>query len=191
MSNEESAPELFTASDLARFCQVDLKTIHNWADRGKIRHFRTQGRHLRFRRTDIVEFLHHFGYPIPEDIRAGKPRVFAVDDDANALVALRRVLTRRFQLTTFQDPFEALIALGTLQPDALVLDIRMPGIDGVRFLDRLAATDATAHIRTVVYSSHEDMREQAAAAGAKAFVMKGEIAQLRDELEKLTGIEKA
>ena len=41
-------PELFTASDVARFCQVDLKTIHNWADKGEIRHFRTPGRHLRF-----------------------------------------------------------------------------------------------------------------------------------------------
>ena len=42
------APELFTASEFAHFCQVDLKTIHNWADKGEIRHFRTPGRHLDF-----------------------------------------------------------------------------------------------------------------------------------------------
>ncbi|MGB5413913.1 MAG: helix-turn-helix domain-containing protein, partial [Polyangiales bacterium] len=39
--------DLFTASQIARFCPVDLKTIHNWADRGRIAHFRTPGRHLR------------------------------------------------------------------------------------------------------------------------------------------------
>ena len=43
---QEQQPELFTASDVARFCQVDLKTIHNWSEKGEIRHFRTPGRHL-------------------------------------------------------------------------------------------------------------------------------------------------
>jgi excisionase family DNA binding protein len=187
--SEDNSPELYTASDMARFCQVDLKTIHNWADRGNIRHFRTQGRHLRFRRVDIVDFLRQFGYPMPEVIRAGRPKLAAVDDDPNALAALRRVLSRRFDLTVFQDPFDALIAVGTMQPDALILDIRMPGIDGVRFLERLGAAELTAHIRTVVYSSHEDMREAAEKAGARAFVLKGEVSELRQTLERLTGLD--
>ena len=55
--------DLFTASQIARFCQVDLKTIHNWADRGQIRHFRTPGRHLRFRRPHVLDFLRKYGYP--------------------------------------------------------------------------------------------------------------------------------
>ncbi len=187
--SDDNSPELYTASDMARFCQVDLKTIHNWADRGNIRHFRTQGRHLRFRRVDIVDFLRRFGYPIPEVIRTGRPKLAAVDDDPNALAALRRVLSRRFDLTVFQDPFDALIALGTMQPDALILDIRMPGIDGVRFLERLGAAELTAHIRTVVYSSYEDMREAAEKAGARAFVLKGEVSELRQTLERLTGLD--
>jgi len=57
MARRTQAKELFTASEVARFCQVDLKTIHNWADRGEIRHFRTPGRHLRFRRVDVLDFL--------------------------------------------------------------------------------------------------------------------------------------
>ncbi len=180
--------ELFTASDMAHFCQVDLKTIHNWADRGNIRHFRTKGRHLRFRRADIVEFLRRFGYPIPEAISTGRPKIIAVEEDPNALAALRRVLARRFDLSLFGDPLDALVAVGAAQPDALILDIGMPGIDGVRFLDRLAASDATAHIRTIVYSSHEDLREAAIGAGAAAFVTKGAVGELREALEALTGL---
>lgn len=57
-----------TTTDLARICEVDLKTIHNWADKGKIKHFRTPGRHLRFERTAVIEFLKHFGYPVPKDL---------------------------------------------------------------------------------------------------------------------------
>src|SRR3954452_2630182 len=93
-------PELFTASDVARFCQVDLKTIHNWADKDEIRHFRTPGRHLRFRRLDVLDFLGKYGYPIPDILRAGKPKVVIIDEDPNTLATLRRTLSRRFEVTT-------------------------------------------------------------------------------------------
>ena len=58
-----------TTTDLATICEVDLKTIHNWADKGKLQHFRTPGRHLRFEREHVVEFLKHFGYPVPKELR--------------------------------------------------------------------------------------------------------------------------
>jgi excisionase family DNA binding protein len=189
-NNGATQAELFTASDVARFCQVDLKTIHNWADKGEIRHFRTPGRHLRFRRLDVLDFLRKYGYPIPDVLRMGKPKVVAVDDDPAVLATLRRALTTRFELTTFQDPFDALVAVGNLQPDALVLDVKMPGLDGVRCLERLRAIDATAHIRCIVYSSHDDMKKSATEAGAYDFIKKGEATDLRDSLERLMGLER-
>lgn len=60
--------ELLKATDVAKFCQVDLKTIHNWCDKGYVPHFRTPGRHLRFKRADVKEFLQKHGYPIPEGL---------------------------------------------------------------------------------------------------------------------------
>src|SRR6266481_2253220 len=83
-------PELFTASEFAHFCRVDLKTIHNWADKGQIRHFRTPGRHLRFRRLDVIDFLRKYGYPVPESLRSGKPKVVVVDDDPSVLASIRK-----------------------------------------------------------------------------------------------------
>ena len=188
--HQVTQPELFTASDVARFCQVDLKTIHNWADKGEIKHFRTPGRHLRFRRVDVLDFLRKYGYPVPEALRAGKPKVVVVDDDASVLAALKRTLSRRFDLTTFQDPFDALVAVGSLQPDALVLDVKMQGLDGIRCLERLRAIDSTSHIRCLVYSNHDDMKKNATDAGAYDFIKKGETAELRESLERLMGVER-
>lgn len=183
-------PELFTASDVARFCQVDLKTIHNWSDKGEIRHFRTPGRHLRFRRVDVLDFLRKYGYPIPDVLRTGKPKVVVVDGDPAALAAIRRALAKRFELTTFQDPFDALVAVGSLEPDALVLDVEMAGLDGVRCLDRLRALERTAHIRCIVYSGAEGLRKAATEAGAYDFIKRGDVAALRDSLERLMGLER-
>lgn len=183
-------PELFTASDVARFCQVDLKTIHNWADKGEIRHFRTPGRHLRFRRLDVLDFLRKYGYPIPDVLRLGKPKVIAVDDDPQVLASLRKSLSKRFDLTTFQDPFDALVAVGNLQPDAMILDVQMPGLDGVKCLERLRSIDLTSHIRCIVYSSADEMKKNATEAGAYDFIKKGEASDLRDSLERLMGLER-
>jgi excisionase family DNA binding protein len=183
-------PELFTASDVARFCQVDLKTIHNWADKGEIRHFRTPGRHLRFRRLDVLDFLRKYGYPIPEILRMGKPKVVVVDDDPVVLASLRRTLSKRFELTTFQDPFDALVAVGSLQPDAMIFDVKLPGLDGLKCLERLRLIDATSHIRCIVYSEHEDMKKSATEAGAYDFIKKGEAGELRESLERLMGLER-
>jgi excisionase family DNA binding protein len=188
---DATPPELFTASEFANFCQVDLKTIHNWADKGEIRHFRTPGRHLRFRRLDVLDFLRKYGYPIPEVLRVGKPKIVAIDDDPNVLAAIRRNLGKRFDVTTFQDPFDALVAVGTLQPDAMVLDVELNGLDGIRCLERLKAMDATSRIRTVVYSSHENQKRAAIDAGASEFVVKGDLGELRECLERVTGLERA
>jgi excisionase family DNA binding protein len=188
---EAGPPELFTASQLARFCHVDLKTIHNWADRGEIRHFRTPGRHLRFHRADVVEFLRKYGYPVPAILRAGKPKVVVVDDDPHVLASIRRALGRRFEVTTFQDPFDALVALGRLEPDAIVVDVQMKGLDGMKCLERLKAIESTSRIRTVVFSSQHDKRRAVLEAGANDFVPKGDIALLRESVERLTGVERA
>lgn len=187
----QQVPELFTASDVARFCQVDLKTIHNWADKGEIRHFRTPGRHLRFRRLDVLDFLRKYGYPIPEVLRHGKPKVVVVDEDPAVLASLRKVLSKRFELTTFQDPFDALVAVGSLQPDAMILDVKMPGLDGLRCLERMRALEVTSHIRCIVYSEAEEMKKSATEAGAYDFIKKGEMAELRDSLERLMGLERS
>jgi excisionase family DNA binding protein len=189
-TEDSGLPELFTASEFANFCQVDLKTIHNWADKGEIRHFRTPGRHLRFRRLDVLDFLRKYGYPIPEILRAGKPKVVVVDEDPNVLASARRALARRFDVTTFQDPFEALIAIGTLMPDAMVVDLDMQGLDAVKCLERLRTIDATSHVRFVVYAADEGRRRATLDAGASDFVVKGDPTQLRDSLERLTGLER-
>ena len=70
-----SASNVYSAQILADFCEVDLKTVHHWADRGKVAHFRTDGRHLRFRRNDVVRFMRAHGYPLPDQLVRARPTV--------------------------------------------------------------------------------------------------------------------
>lgn len=68
MSRPDHRKEHYTAAEVAKMCEVDLKTIHNWADKGHIEGWRTPGRHLRFLRKEVVAFLGRNGYPIPKGL---------------------------------------------------------------------------------------------------------------------------
>jgi excisionase family DNA binding protein len=188
MAGTSDTKELFTASEVARFCQVDLKTIHNWADRGEIRHFRTPGRHLRFRRVDVLDFLRRYGYPIPELLLQGKPRVHVIDEDPASLASVSVGLADSFELTTFGEPVDALIAIGADAPDVVVLDANGDRLDGMQCIARLKALSSTRHARIVVFSADPSVREPALNAGASAFVGKPDVQQLRETLRGLMGI---
>jgi excisionase family DNA binding protein len=187
VARRNQAKELFTASEVARFCQVDLKTIHNWADRGEIRHFRTPGRHLRFRRVDVLDFLRKYGYPVPDVLRQGKPSVLVIDEDPSQLEALRKALGARFEVAAFGDPVDALIAIGSEPPDVVVLDLASSKLDGLSCIARLKAAEATRHVRVVVYCAREDRKARSLEAGASAFVARPDAQKLCDCIESLMG----
>jgi excisionase family DNA binding protein len=155
---------MLSATLVARICGVDLKTIHNWANKGKIAGTRTRGRHLRFRPLDVVEFLRTYEFGVPEALRAMKLRVLVVDPDAGALATARRTLVRRFDVATAGHVVDGLLALATFAPDVLVAGDLAP-LDAAAIAARLAAHPGLRHVRVVPL---------------------GEPARLRDALERLT-----
>ena len=56
--------------------------------------------------------------------------VLCVDDKANILKLLARILGERHDLTTAADSASALTLIGSRRFDVILTDIRMPGADG-------------------------------------------------------------
>jgi excisionase family DNA binding protein len=178
MTAARETRRLLTATQIAAFCDVDLKTIHNWADRGKIRGWRTTGRHLRFRRLDVVDFLRAYGFPIPAAIREIRPRVVAVDANRDGLVWMRRALARRFEIRGFEHVVDGLVALAEADPDVALLGDVGP-MDAQAVAARLREVEATRHVRIVTLGP----------AGAPGTVARGDTATLREVLERVTGLD--
>jgi excisionase family DNA binding protein len=180
MSRRRAGSRVLSAVQLAEFCDVDLKTIHNWCARGKIAHTRTAGRHLRFRRLDVVDFMRAYELTLPEALRQGRPRVALVERDAHALEALQRGLSRSFEVVVCDDAVGALLGLKAADPDVVVLGDVSP-LDAAAVAARIRGAEGTRHVRVVTLG--------AAAAGAAASVPRGDVAALRDALAELTGLQ--
>ena len=180
--------DLFTASQIARFCQVDLKTIHNWADRGQIPHFRTPGRHLRFRRPHVLDFLRKYGYPIPEELDAGRPRVGLLTHGLDAGAQVREALEHGFELMEYDNPVSALLHIGENPPDAVVLAARLGALTGPEIIEALKSEESTKHIRAVLLTDDDVDRSAALRAGASALVRASDPIGLRDTVDALMGL---
>jgi len=116
--------KLLTASDLAALCEVDLKTIHNWVDRGRIAHFRTPGRHLRFRAADVAEFLRAWGYTVPRDLARASSRTVLVIGSKDTLSHVTRAVGETPPLRHAAHPYDALVFAGSDPADIYVLDLK-------------------------------------------------------------------
>lgn len=114
--------KLLTASDLATLCEVDLKTIHNWVDRGRIVHFRTPGRHLRFRAADVAEFLRAWGYNVPRELARLTARTGTVVGSPEMVSDVTRVLGEAMPLKDVKHSYDALVFAGADPPDVFLVD---------------------------------------------------------------------
>jgi DNA-binding response OmpR family regulator len=94
----------------------------------------------------------------------------ADDDDVGALVAL--VLSRVRRVTEAADGEGALALARLRRPDLAVLDVQMPGPDGIEVCRRLKAGPVTARMPVEILTPDgaSDVREEALAVGLDAFV---------------------
>jgi DNA-binding NtrC family response regulator len=100
-------------------------------------------------------------------------RVLIIDDDAGVRKALRRILSSAdYAVEESEDAFQALDALDENPPDAALLDIKMPGMDGLSLLDNLRQRGL--EIPVVVLTGHGDefTSGQCLEAGAAGYLTK-------------------
>ncbi|CAN5593120.1 MAG: response regulator [Actinomycetota bacterium] len=90
----------------------------------------------------------------------GGPIVLVVEDDRGVRDLMVDILSvEGFQVRTAGDGLEGLLKLRVLQPAALVLDIMMPDIGGLRVLDELASEHADVPV--IVVTGKPEAAEEA------------------------------
>ena len=76
---------------------------------------------------------------------ASRGRILIVDDEANARSALSEILREDGYTTeTAADGFKALGKLQEFQPDVVLTDLKMPGLDGIGLMEKAQATQSDA-----------------------------------------------
>jgi DNA-binding response OmpR family regulator len=115
-------------------------------------------------------------------------KILIVDDEPDILFTVRTVLEIvGHEVIEAEDGTHALERAWDM-PDAIVLDLRLPDVDGFYVLSALKAEPALSHIPVMCLSAHSDANtmERAIECGAAAYVSKPfQIADLRATVQEM------
>ena len=119
------------------------------------------------------------------------PRVLAIDDEQDILLMIKIALEfDGIPVITAGSGEEGLEVAERERPDVILLDIRLPGIDGWEVLERLKADEALAGIPVVMISAHAtpSTPQRAIKLGCKAYLTKPfRPADLRKVVDEVAG----
>ena len=106
-----------------------------------------------------------------------KPTALVADDHPELLRGVCGLLASRFDVVaTARDGLEAIDLAQRLAPDVILLDIVMPGLDGLQVAARLQELDLPSRVVVMTSHAYDDYVEQAFQAGVWGFVRKMRLA---------------
>ena len=162
---EPQETSLLSSHQVSKLLQVSPSTVVSWTNSGRLPAFRTPGGHRRVRLSDLRRFLTENHLPLPPELQGGpaaaKHRVFVVDDEPIVIRTIQRSLASQgsVEVDGCSDGVEALVRIGAWQPDLVLLDVHMEGIDGFevcRRLHRLQELSTLAIVAITAFPSEED-----------------------------------
>lgn len=159
-------PDHLSLGSVAKRCNVSRTTVYRWIISGQLKAYSLPSGHFRVIPPDLEEFCVSFGIAQNDSgdgsggrrAVANKINVLVADDHPDALLLFRRVVERYLPDAAIHEAVNGVdtcIAVGTLRPQVLVLDIMMPGMDGFAVLQELLHRPELTSSRVIVVSAYE------------------------------------
>jgi len=190
MVEQSKAKTIYTTHEVSRLLHVTPRSVSNWIEQNLLPSYRTPGGHRRIRREDLLAFLRKHQIPTPASLVEGKFSVLIVDDEEEIVSIAKAYFQGQggYEISSASDGITALIEVGRIKPDLLILDIRIPGVDGVEVCRRIKA-DPGNKTAIIAISGVADTERNILQAGADAFMAKPvDLEKLHTEARRLLRI---
>lgn len=81
-------------------------------------------------------------------------RVLVLDDNEDNCILMKLYLEGLYELSLFDHPEKALLEIDSADPDLLLVDMSLPGMNGVEFLQEVRKNPKYAHIPAIIVTAH-------------------------------------
>ncbi len=187
MVGQPKTKTIYTTHDISRLLQVNPRSVINWIEQNLLPSYRTPGGHRRVRREDLLAFLRKHQIPTPPSLVEGKFRILIVEDEEEVVNLLKAYLQRQggYEVASASNGINALIEVGRIKPDLLILDVMIPGVDGIEVCRRIKG-DSANKTTIIVISGNADSEKKVLQAGADVFMQKPvDLEKLHSEAKRL------
>ncbi len=167
---------VYTTGEVAAICKISQQTVIRCFDNGRLKGFRVPGsRFRRIPRDALISFMKENDIPL-DQLESGKKRVLVVDDDEAIVEMFTELLERdgRFEVRTAITGYDAGLLTHQFRPDVILLDFKLPDINGNVVCRRIRSMPEFEHIRIIAVSGVADPDEvqELMDAGADEFIKK-------------------
>lgn len=146
--------DYITTREAADMLGVTVRTIQNWVDSGKLFARLTLGGHRRLLRAEVEKFMGPSNEPkVSARTLDSRLRILVVEDNLKLLdlYKLRFSLFKvPHELMTADDGVQGLIMVGRFSPHLMLMDLKMPNMDGFKMLQTLQGMPESQGMKIIV-----------------------------------------
>lgn len=182
---KSSKPVVYSALEVANICGVVNQTAINWIKNDYLKAFKTPGGQFRVYPEDLVEFMESRSMKVPTELLdqcsqktiVVPKTLLIVDDDQAFNNVLKQFLQKRYpdmQISQAYSGFEAGSQMVIKQPKCIILDLDLPGVDGIKLCHHIQESDAFGKPTIVIVTALTDeaVREECMSLGISKFYQK-------------------
>ena len=144
-----------TTGEIARYCDVNLRTVIRWIEEGHLKAYKLPGRgDKRVEVPDFLAFLQAYEMPIPEEFEQRSQRVLVVEDEPEIAELYRQVIASAgLEVEVAEDGFRAGALMASFKPAVMTLDLILPSLDGLVVLKFVKASERFKQVKILVVSA--------------------------------------
>ncbi|UDF36765.1 UNVERIFIED_ORG: excisionase family DNA-binding protein [Shinella sp. XGS7] len=170
----------YSTLEVARLLGMAVRSVQLMVDRGELEAWKTPGGHRRIARASVEAWLARRGGGAAATAAAGaaiaapapasqpadgaqRPRLLLIEDSVHYQTLISMLLAQQFpelELHMASDGIAGLAMYGQLQPELLLVDILLPGIDGATLITSLRSQPQFAGSRLIVVTSLDEGQRQ-------------------------------
>ena len=183
-------------NDAASYLGVSRSSLTNWAKQGLINGGLTPGGHYRFTISELDRFATERGLNISKKMVQDRDatRLLVIDDDPAFREFVKDALDvfSPYELREAVDGMQGALLIGTWKPHLVIVDLRMPNMNGVEFCRMVKANPDTADVKVIIASAYlsSEVREEITQLGVDVVLEKPvRLSALVATVAKLTNLE--
>ena len=166
---------LLTVPEAAREASLNRATLWKYVKAGDLKAHTTPGGHYRITKNDLESFMRKRGvYPLGS-YQPESTKILIVDDDPTIRKLLTEVMTHHgYETEIAADGFEAGVKVTEFKPGLVILDLKLPGMDGFEVCRKIKENPGTSHIKILAVSGFDTVenRNRIMEAGADDYLPK-------------------
>jgi len=176
MSSPNTIKSYLTPKEVAELLMVSTAAVRLWTENSDLKARVTAGGHRRFKMEDVKQFALKNNIQLNTSI-SNTPKILIVDDESDFAHFLKTLITieiKDIDVEISLDGFDAANKLRDFSPSIVLLDLKMPGLNGFDVCQHIKQSPLYKHIRVIAISGDANSKniEKIKGAGAEACLSK-------------------